>query len=277
MNVHPLVVCYSEREKLTDCIASLNAKGLRPAILFQQWCAKLPPGDYISYFTEHNLGCAGARNELYGLRKDFICDTDYVFFIDDDACLVDYDESVLQLDHPIIAGSSVLADGKIERAAIPRTLVTRAHKQGRVFRVTGVCFFAKKWAFERCGGFYNYFPYGYEESDLSLEAFRQGIKILYTPTIKVMHHKPRAGWGAVRMSEHQYAIVRNKMIYINRNFSGAVKPIAKLYWFFRFVARGYAPRKVIALFGCKPNGTLPMPINLRKVLYILLRGQLLVL
>ena len=247
MKVHALVVCYSSREKLKDCISSLNDLGLRPAILFQQWRSEPPLGDYDSYFVDENLGCAGARNRLYSLCESDIDENDYIFFIDDDASVINFDKGVLDGQYPIVAGSSVLEDGRFERAAIPRTLVVRAEQPGKVFRVTGVCFFIQKWAFEKCGGFYNYFPYGYEESDLSLEAYRQGIEIFYTPRIGVMHHKPRSGWGAVRKNEHQYAIVRNKMIYINRNFNGVVVPLARFYWLLRFVIRGYGAKKVIAL------------------------------
>ena len=211
------------------------------------------------------------------MRKDYISEKDYIFFIDDDASLIRFDQSILECGHSIIAGSSVLEDGNFERAAIPRTLFVRAEHSGRVFRVTGVCFFITKLAFERCGGFYNYFPYGYEESDLSLEAFRQKIKIYYDPSIRVIHHKPRKGWGAVRKSEHQYAIVRNKMIYINRNFNGSVRPLAKTYWLLRFFVRGYEAQKVISFFDCQPVGPYPTQLNLGQVIYILFRGQLIVL
>jgi len=277
MAVVPLIVCYKDRPELRESIEALNNIGLKPHVLFQNWSAEFPEGNYHRHSSAENLGCAGARNRLFVLCKDSIADEDYLLFMDDDAVLHSFDQEILEEKFDIIAAKSILLDQSIERPAIPRSFAIAPNLAGRVFRVTGVCFLIRKECFGELGGFYNYFPYGYEESDLSLKAYRAGVRIYYTPAICVVHHKQKENWTKVRMQEHEYQIVKNKMVYINRNFDLAGRLLGRFYWTCRFLIRGYALKKIAAYYFHSPTGPKLVPITIWHVLYIMLRGRLIVL
>lgn len=277
MSIYTLIVCYKSRPKLNDSIKALNSFGLKPYVLFQEWQDEYPDGDYYAFKSSTNLGCAGARNKLFEIIEKEVRDNDYLFFIDDDAVLRDFDKSILDKNYEIIAGKSYLSDLSIERPAIPRSFNLDVNKPGIVYRVTGVCFFIKKECFVGLNGFYNYFPYGYEESDLSLKAYRNNIKIYYEPNISVVHHKERQDWARVRMEEHQYQIVSNKMLYLNRNFDFFGRILGKIYWTVRFKIRGYEINKIARLYFLKPSGQKPKAISIIQVFKIFIKGRLIVL
>ena len=274
MNIVPLIIVHKDNEDIQRCVNSLNYRGLKPHILFQNGIEKIIDGQFMSYTIEDNLGCAGARQYIYELTKEYLKKDDYILFIDDDAELIS--DITLDDNYNVFAFKSVLGNGKVERAAIPRTYFTHSNISGEVMRITGVAFIVKKHVFEKSGGFHNYYPYGYEDADWSLQIYRMNEKIYYNAKNIVQHYKSDEEWVEVRKLEHEYAIVRNKYKYLKRNFTLVSRLLGFLYWTIRFKRRGYSIVHCAKIYRNTPLDIFERKIGTFETLKIFISGGLIV-
>jgi len=158
---------------------------------------------------DHNLGVGGGRNAGIALARGEI-----LFFLDDDAELRDPDTVARLLTHferdPKlgVVGFLVIdaATGAIERRCIPFR-----HKrvpQGP----TAACYFAggacaiRRGVFDRIGLYDESLFYGGEELDLSYRLLEAGFRILFDPSVAMLHYAA----GGRSQSFAPYFFARNR-------------------------------------------------------------------
>lgn len=145
---------------------------------------------------DHNCGVGGGRNAGITLAQGEI-----LFFLDDDAELRDLDTAVRLLTHferdPElgVVGFLVInaAMGAIERRCLP--FRNKRVPQGP----TAACYFAggacaiRRTVFDRVGLYDESLFYGGEELDLSYRLLEAGFRILFDPSVTVLHHAAGRG------------------------------------------------------------------------------------
>jgi GT2 family glycosyltransferase len=145
---------------------------------------------------DHNCGVGGGRNAGIALARGEI-----LFFLDDDAELRDRDAVARLLTHfdrdPDLAVVGLLVidatTGTIERPCIP--FRNKRVPQGP----TAACYFAggacaiRRGVFDRVGLYDESLFYGGEELDLSYRLLEAGFRILFDPSVAVLHHAVGGG------------------------------------------------------------------------------------
>lgn len=158
---------------------------------------------------EHNCGVGAGRNAGIALAQGEI-----LFFLDDDAELRDPDTVARLLPHferdPDLAVVGFLvidaAMGAIERRCLP--FRNKRVPQGP----TAACYFAggacaiRRAVFDRVGPYDDSLFYGGEELDLSYRLLEAGFRVLFDPSVAVLHHAA----GGRSQSFAPYFFARNR-------------------------------------------------------------------
>jgi len=197
-------------------------------------------------YSDYNKGVAEGRNILFCNTK-----ADILIFIDDDAEILNK-ENFIQIIKQIydndrrvgiIAVKSVDPKGEIIIKEIPRLCCVK--NKHIAFSYVGVCHIIFKRCVENESFLYpkNLF-YGMEEFYLSIKTINKGFDILYSPKLRVMHHKSRAS----RLSDEQYYItLASNKIYIAYLLQN--KFIYYSYFFFWSLWLLYKIKRVDSIFG----------------------------
>jgi GT2 family glycosyltransferase len=197
-----------------------------------------------------NSGVGGGRNAGIALARGEV-----LFFLDDDAELRDPDTVARLLTHferdPKLGVVGVLvidaATGAIERRCIPFR-----HKrvpQGP----TAACYFAggacaiRRTVFDRVGLYDESLFYGGEELDLSYRLLEAGFRILFDPSVTVLHHA--AGRGE---SLAPYFYARNRPWVALRHLPLLCCVTHIVAWWAWSLAQGFRKRAMtVALRGMR--------------------------
>lgn len=258
MDIEILIVTHNPNPKIIEIIEKNvgNNRKFNFRVLVQGKVAtklSLFP-NLVTLYIDQNLGCAGARNMLAEKAK-----SKHLLFIDDDAeILFTYDDlaMIISSGYSCYAGLSMHDDsGQIEQMALPFSFNKKRNSKSAQYvnRFVGVCFIIDAALFKYYMGFRNYFPYGFEDSDLSHRIFLDNNVIWYDPRLKVRHYKPSKNGYSLRKQQHNSAILYNKLKYIKLNFKWYLGFVARIYWCIRYVFRRDFTAAVFILFRKSPE------------------------
>ncbi len=192
---------------------------------------------------DRNCGVGGGRNAGISLARGEI-----LFFLDDDANLRDPDAAKRVLDHFErgvdlgVVGMLVIdaATGAVERRCLP--FLGKDVPGG----VTVACYFAggacaiRRQVFDRVGPYDEKLFYGGEELDLSYRMLEAGFRILFDPTVAVIHHGA-TGLGA---ATGPYFYARNRPWVALRHLPILCCATHLLAWWGWSLVRGFRERRV---------------------------------
>jgi GT2 family glycosyltransferase len=155
-------------------------------------------GQHIKYImAESNLGVAGGRNLgiVNSLGK-------YLLFLDDDALLLNnnvfHDIYECFTRNPRVAILAAKSINFYTKELTPEEF-PHAHKgmdpdhEFLTYRFIGVAHAVRRELFDKVSGYDAEFFYGMEEFDLSFQAIKIGLEIMYLPSLVVEHKKLPSG------------------------------------------------------------------------------------
>jgi len=211
---------------------------------------------------DHNCGVGGGRNAGIALARGEI-----LFFLDDDAELRDPDTVARLLTHferdPDLGVVGILvidaAMGAIERRCIP-------FRNKRVPPgPTAACYFAggacaiRRGVFHRVGLYDESLFYGGEELDLSYRLLEAGFRILFDPSVTVLHHA--AGRGE---SLAPYFYARNRPWVALRHLPLLCCVTHIVGWWAWSLAKGFRQRAMAAALRGMRDCVVGMPAIWRE-------------
>jgi GT2 family glycosyltransferase len=179
-----------------------------------------PPGDPVRVLRNPtSRGQMAARNQ--GLAE---ARGEYVFHFDDDAELIEPDtlrRAIMMAEaHPecgAIGMRQLTPDGDVD--AMQPTHTERASFTAHFF---GYAFLVRRSAYLRIGGFNERFQYYYDENEFCLRLRDAGYRVIYDPTLRVIHHQDPRGRDRTRSSRLQ---TRNAILTAMMHFPAwAVAP-----------------------------------------------------
>ena len=192
---------------------------------------------------EHNYGVGAGRNAGVALARGEI-----LVFLDDDAELRDPDTVARLLTHferdadLAVVGVLVInaANGSIERRCIPfRNKRVPGGPTAACYFAGGACLVRRR-VFDRVGLYDESLFYGGEELDLSYRLLGAGFRLLFDPTVAVLHH-PAQGLGE---SFAPYFFARNRPWVALRHLPLLYCVTHTLAWWVFGLAIGFRERGV---------------------------------
>jgi len=206
------------KKEIPEFFHQMEEKGIRKASFF---------------VNEQNIGLSACR-EILG--KKVSIDSEYILFLDDDACLTP--KCLEQLVEYITAHSDAGVVGP--RIVFAKNPDLTAHFAYFVGKWTGrftekdskepidcdwldpVCILVRRSIVQKTGGFWRGFYRSHEGTDFCLRVKKLGYKIVYYPKTSASHDtsfkRPQ--------KERLYYLYRNKFLLIRRNFSSIRKIVA---------------------------------------------------
>ena len=174
-----------------------------------------------------NIGIPAGRNA--GVPH---VDGEFLFFLDDDAWLID-DDVLLRtagylrehpdvgLVQPLIEDPEV-SDGAHPGRWIPRLGARQRHTEADVFSVVEMTVAMRREAFEATGGWPGIFFYAHEGIELAWRVWAAGYRVRYVPSLRTGHPvvDPR------RHSDYFFKNARNRVWLARRNLP---RPLAVAY------------------------------------------------
>ncbi|WP_022924451.1 glycosyltransferase family 2 protein [Serinicoccus marinus] len=174
-----------------------------------------------------NIGIPAGRNA--GVPH---VDGEFLFFLDDDAWLID-DDVLLRtagylrehpdvgLVQPLIEDPEV-SDGAHPGRWIPRLGARQRHTEADVFSVVEMTVAMRRGAFEATGGWPGIFFYAHEGIELAWRVWAAGYRVRYVPSLRTGHPvvDPR------RHSDYFFKNARNRVWLARRNLP---RPLAVAY------------------------------------------------
>lgn len=220
------VVNYRTKAFLVDCLrtlaGSLGATGTRHTIAVLDNASGDDLSDLSSQFPELPLEVhQGTHNVGFGAGHNFLArqgEAHYLFLVNPDTQFPDPQTPQRLLQRARDSGAQVIGPRLVTRKGrtqrwdhgesegwLARTALNTGNSYWRVRKhpvaaawVSGAAFMIEKAWFERLGGFdENFFLYK-EEEELCWRLRALGGRVLYDPTLKVMHH----GGVVARRTEH---------------------------------------------------------------------------
>jgi GT2 family glycosyltransferase len=142
----------------------------------------------------------------------------------------------LMREHPecgVVAFRQVMPDGSIpDMQPLP---VDRLSYSSFFF---GYAFLLRTKPFRELGGLYEYFEFYLEENEYSLRLFGAGFRVLYDPSLMVVHHQDPRGRRDHRRTSRLLA--RNSLWMAIRHFPAWILPAASTKVLFNHVRRCHA-------------------------------------
>jgi GT2 family glycosyltransferase len=220
--IHTVVVTYNNRDLLEKCVASvygsLEKAGVEGTVTVVDndsrdgseslIRSRFPSVGYIR--NAENLGTAKAFNR--GIVSDV--ESPYTLLMNDDVEL--FPDTIAAMigtleKHPRAGGIPaypVNPDGRPQRIKLRIFGLTRLPRSGiqyAQFGGTTACLYRTE-MFEKTGLFDEFYFFYNEDLDLSLRAKREGIRFVFDPGIKVIHHKNQGKKkGFLDVRPHYYA------------------------------------------------------------------------
>ncbi|OLT43414.1 glycosyl transferase [Serinicoccus sp. CNJ-927] len=185
------------------------------------------PNEVKTLALPTNIGIPAGRNA--GVPH---VDGEFLFFLDDDAWLID-DDVLLRtagylrehpdvgLVQPLIEDPEV-SDGAHPGRWIPRLGARQRHTEADVFSVVEMTVAMRREAFEATGGWPGIFFYAHEGIELAWRVWAAGYRVRYVPSLRTGHPvvDPR------RHSDYFFKNARNRVWLARRNLP---RPLAVAY------------------------------------------------
>jgi GT2 family glycosyltransferase len=240
-----LIVLFNSSEHIEPCLDSVAALHYKPIELIMVdngssdgsarlagECARGRGLDCVVRELPRNRGFAAANNEAFSLARGEVLlllnpDTEvYRDMLDElvealadpqvavSGCKVYYPDGIT-LQH---TGGYVRDNGLTMHYGVNQADAGQFEEPRDVQYVTGACMAVARDAFARLGALDpGYHPAYFEETDLCLSARRIGMRVVYTPGARVVHHE--ATTTGKFTERYYYLYHKNRIRFLLKNFS----------------------------------------------------------
>ncbi|MBS3793257.1 glycosyltransferase [Candidatus Bipolaricaulota bacterium] len=205
IKVSVIILTYKREDELAECIESILGQDYSPIEVTiidngdSEKTRKLIENRFsdprINYFPmDENRGVAGGRNE--GVKRS---NGEIMVFIDDDA-LFRGPDAITQImrrfadssDLGVISFKSLdyeSGDPVWQEIPLRDKSLNLDEEQETSYYLGGACAIRKE-VFDRVGLYSDKFVYAFEELDLSFRIVEDGYRIIYFPTVAILHKNP---------------------------------------------------------------------------------------